>query len=340
MNRLAQRSPIPPVLPEPRLAALDLGTNNCRLLIARPTGGGFAVRDSFSRIVRLGEGLASSGQLAEHAMARTIGALKICARLMAKHRVSQARCVTTEACRRAANGGVFIRRAHAATGIRLEILDHQEEARITLLGCAPLIEPSADHVLMVDIGGGSTELVWLDRRAGGVLRCVASVPLGVVTLTEAFTDQPDRPTFEAMIDHVAEAFLAIERTYGIRAQTRDQRVQLLGTSGTVTTLAAVLLELPRYDRNRIDGLAMAPAELSAVADRLRDLDHAARLAHPCIGPGRADLVLAGCAILEAILRCWPVATLRVADRGLREGLLQGLIGRTLEQVLATPALPA
>jgi exopolyphosphatase/guanosine-5'-triphosphate,3'-diphosphate pyrophosphatase len=320
----------------PAMAALDLGTNNCRLLVARPLGEGFEVIDSFSRIVRLGEGVAGSGRLAERAMARTLAALRICARIMARHQTGLVRCVATEACRRAVNGIDFLARVRRSTGIELEILPNEEEARLALLGCLPLIDPDADRVLLIDIGGGSTELLWLDRQAGlgtGMLRCAVSVPVGVVALTEAYTPEPDAATFDAMVRHVQSLLVPIEAVYRLRLSAAGARVQMLGTSGTVTTLAAVLLDLPRYDRRRIDGLQVDAAAIAAVSERLRRMDNAQRAAHPCIGPGRADLVVAGCAILEAIMRCWPAPALRVADRGLREGILHGLMGRTLEQAL-------
>jgi exopolyphosphatase / guanosine-5'-triphosphate,3'-diphosphate pyrophosphatase len=321
----------------PVLAALDLGTNNCRLLVARPYAGGFQVVASFSRIVRLGEGVAATGRLNERAMARTIAALKICARIMARHEVARVRCVATEACRRAVNGVAFLRRVRRVTGIALEILPQEQEAELAMLGCLPLVDPEAEQVLLVDIGGGSTEILWLDRSPPGdglLRRCSASVPIGVVSLSESFASQPDPATFAAMVRQVADLLAPIERAHGIGAALRGARAQMLGTSGTVTTLAAVLLDLPRYDRRAVDGLQLDPATLIAVSRQLRAMDNAARAAHPCIGEGRADLVVAGCAILEAILRCWPVASLRVADRGLREGMLYGLMGRTLARALA------
>lgn len=327
------------------MAALDLGTNNCRLLIARPDGDGrgFEVIDSFSRIVRLGEGVAASGRLSERAMARTIAALKICARLMARHRVTRARCVATEACRRAANGPEFLERVNRLTSIDLEVLVHQDEVGLALLGCLPLIDPAADHVLLIDIGGGSTELAWLDRGVADPadsLCCAESLPIGVVSLTEMFSSDPDEASFEAMVRHVQSLLAPIETTHRFRALMDGTQLQMLGTSGTVTTLAAVFLDLPRYDRREIDGLVVDPDAMALVAANLRRMGNGARTAHPCIGPGRADLVVAGCAILEAILQYWPADTLRVADRGPREGILHSLMGRTLEGALAATACRA
>ena len=324
---------------DPVLAALDLGTNNCRLLIARPANEarGFEVIDSFSRIVRLGEGLVGSGELSERAMGRTLAALKVCARLMQRQGVNRARCVATEACRRAANGTSFLKRVMAATGIDLDVLTYQDEVGLALLGCVPLIDPAADHVLLIDIGGGSTELAWLDRTSGaaaGSVRCVQSLPVGVVSLTEMFSSEPDPETFEGMVRHVERLLTPIEAAHRLRDRADGARLQMLGTSGTVTTLAAVLLDLPRYDRSAIDGLVVDLPSITGVSRRLRRMSNVARASHPCIGPGRADLVVAGCAILQAISDTWPADSLSVADRGLREGILHSLMGRTLEASLA------
>jgi exopolyphosphatase/guanosine-5'-triphosphate,3'-diphosphate pyrophosphatase len=338
MTDFAAADPVTPCVST--LAALDLGTNNCRLLVARPRGDEFTIVDSFSRIVRLGEGVASSGRLSERAMARTIAALRVCARIMQRRRVGPARCVATEACRRAVNGADFLARVRRATGIDLEILPNEQEARLALLGCLPLIDPAADHVLLVDIGGGSTELLWLERGADGVggrLRCATSLPVGVVALSEANAPEPDAVDYEAMVRHVQTLLGPVESAHGLRGAFSGARVQLLGTSGTVTTLAAVLLDLPRYDRRRIDGLTLDIGAIAAVSERLRTMDNRSRASHPCIGAGRADLVVAGCAILEAILRSWPADSLRVADRGLREGILHGLMGRSLERSIEIPA---
>jgi exopolyphosphatase/guanosine-5'-triphosphate,3'-diphosphate pyrophosphatase len=318
-----------------RLAALDLGTNNCRLLIAEPRDDGFVVVDSFSRIVRLGEGLARSDRLGEPAMARTLSALSVCARIIARHRARRARCVATEACRRAVNGAEFIARVARVTGLRLEILSHDEEARLAMLGCLPLVEPEAEQVLMVDIGGGSTEIMWLDRFAppgeSGPGAAI-SLPLGVVTLTESFAGELDPAYYDEMVGVVRRK---LEHLCGDAALARGggPRTQMLGTSGTVTTLAAVHLGLRRYDRRKVDGLSLPFSAIESVGRRLRTLDNAARAVHPCIGNGRADLVVAGCAILDAVHALWPVERLRVADRGLREGILSALIGHSLSRAL-------
>lgn len=328
-----------------RLAALDLGTNNCRLLIAELRAEGLVIVDSFSRIVRLGEGLAATGTLSEAAMDRTISALRICARMIARHRVAIGRCVATEACRRAANGGAFLQRVARATGLQLEILPQDDEARLAMLGCLPLLDPLADQVLVVDIGGGSTEIMWLDRRApagSGEPGQAVSLPMGVVTLSERFGPQLGTPLHQRadssdfylpMVAHVAGQLAAERAAFRLPGASAGHDVQMVGTSGTVTTLAAVHLGLKRYDRRRVDGISLPFSAVDTVSAWLRDQDDASRAAHPCIGQGRADLVVAGCAILAAIHQVWPVEYLRVADRGVREGILAALTGNTLHQLL-------
>jgi exopolyphosphatase/guanosine-5'-triphosphate,3'-diphosphate pyrophosphatase len=320
----------------PVLAALDLGTNNCRLLVARETADGFEVVDSFSRIVRLGEGLAYTGRLSERAMARTIAALRVCRSIMVRRGVTRARCVATEACRRADNGPAFVERVYRLTGIRLEVLDQEEEASLALLGCLPLVDHEARHLLMIDIGGGSTELMWLDRSRpsseGGTVSL--SLPLGVVTLSESFGSEPDPERYDRMVAFVAQRLNGYEQMQQFAHRSLQGSTQVLGTSGTVTTMAAIHLGLRRYDRRRVDGTMLEYGVLDAVGRHLRTLTNAERAAHPCIGKGRADLVVAGCAILDAVCRVWPIERLHVADRGVREGILNGLIGRDLQQLRA------
>jgi exopolyphosphatase/guanosine-5'-triphosphate,3'-diphosphate pyrophosphatase len=311
-------------------AAVDLGTNNCRLLVARPADGGFRVIDAFSRVVRLGEGLASSGILSESAMGRTLEALAICAAKMRRRGVTITRAVATEACRRAGNCGDFIDRTRRATGIRLEIISTAEEARLALDGCAPLLTSDPPFALVFDIGGGSTELNWLEIDANNNVTVLGSVslPCGVVTLSERYgAGRIGSSEYEAMVDEVTAALDSFEARHRIGPKVARGMVQMLGTSGTVTTLAGVHLGLERYQRAVIDGYTLDFGAIATVSRRLADMECADRAALPCIGPERADLVVAGCAILEAICRLWPVGRVRVADRGLREGILFRLMGR-------------
>ncbi len=317
-------------------AALDLGTNNCRLLVARgkarrEANASFRVIDAFSRIVRLGEGLAANGCLCEPAMARTIDALKICAGKVALHRVSGARYIATEACRRAANCADFMGRVLRETGIVLEIISAEEEARLVVAGCAPLLDRRVPYALVFDIGGGSTELVWLrmrDGRSEPEIIDSVSLPHGVVTLSDRYGGREvSGATYAAMVEEIHAALRAVEERHGIRRSIAEGSVQMLGSSGTVTTLAAVHLQLPHYSRSRVDGVTVSFENLDRASRLLAGQTHDERARHPCIGVERADLVLAGCAILEAICRLWPVGKLRVADRGIREGILSGLVRR-------------
>ena len=309
-------------------SALDLGTNNCRLLVAKPARQGFRIVDSFSRIVRLGEGVRSAGRLSEAAMSRTIEALKICARKMDRHQVSRARNVATEACRRAKNGAEFLARVEAETGIRLDIIDSHEESRLALDGCASLLDFDNRHALVFDIGGGSTELIWLDLedRTKPERLAWTSLDCGVVTLAERFGSGRIEPeVYASMLGHVREMLDPFEHEHRLSRVLATGSVQMLGTSGTVTTVAGVHLDLPRYDRSKVDGLWLTADEIDHAARRLALMDYAERAAHPCIGRGRADLVVAGCAILQAIMLTWPADRVRVADRGVREGLLRALV---------------
>ena len=321
----------------PTYAALDLGTNNCRLLVARPTRRGFHVVDAFSRIIRLGEGVHATGALSDDAMSRTFDALKVCAAKMARHDVQRSRLVATEACRIASNGAGFVDRVRQDLGMRIEILSREIEAQLAVSGCAPLIDETCDHALVFDIGGGSSELVWLDlsRRTSNWRRSLAdrleatdcivawtSLPVGVVSLAEKFGGHHvDREGFEAMVDAVIELLAPFEAEQRFRERIADGKVHFLGTSGTVTTVAGIQLKLARYDRNRVDGCWLAADDVRRVTYDLLDQTYEQRVAQPCIGKDRADLVLAGCAILEALMRMWPARRLRVADRGLREGIL-------------------
>ena len=320
----------------PSYAALDLGTNNCRLLVAAPTMRGFRVVDAFSRIVRLGEGLSKGGRLAEDAMGRAIDALTVCRDKIVGHSVRRARMIATEACRQAENGGEFISRVEDKTGMRLEIVSRETEAALAAVGCANLIDRQADAVVVFDIGGGSTELVLIDLKdarsrapwfIADHIVAWTSLPIGVVSMAEKFGTHNVTPElFEAKVAFVEEALSRFPGLTALDAKA-PENLHLLGTSGTVTTIAGVHLGLPRYDRRRVDGVWMDPEDITRVNTNLLHMTDAERRDNACIGKDRADLVLAGCAIFEAIRRHWPDAPVRVADRGLREGILLKLMAR-------------
>ncbi len=309
--------------------ALDLGTNNCRLLIATPAAAGFSVVDAFSRIVRLGERLAQTGRLSEEAMDRTIEALRVCANKLRWRNVERVRLVATEACRMAENGPAFIARVKAETGLRLEIIDRETEAGLAAVGAEPLVDQLAETALVFDIGGGSTEVLWM-RRAGARFETVAwtSLAAGVVTISERFGGGMDvtPDSFAAMRDHLRPMLRDFAgRVSAANGGAPPVPSHLLGTSGTVTTIAGVQLGLQRYDRARVDGCWLDSDDIGAVTSRLLHLTYEQRAANPCIGRERADLVLAGCAILEEIRLAFPAQRIRVADRGLREGILTMLM---------------
>lgn len=317
--------------------ALDLGTNNCRLLIAKPTPDGFRILDSFSRIVRLGEGLSLTGHLNEDAISRTLDALAVCRSKLDARSVSRSLLVATEACRSAANGPAFVARVKDELGLELTVVDRQTEATLAASGSAGLADPQASAVILFDIGGGSSEIVWLENAQGseGVsgersdaisrrMRSWTSLPLGVVTLADRFGGHDvDEACFEAMVDFVARS-MADFVAETLEAD-RCSRFHLLGTSGTVTTVAGFFLGLSRYDRRQVDGLWMSFDDVTRAIAALKRMPFHARVAQGCIGPDRADLVLAGCAILEAIRRAFPCDRLRIADRGLREGILMTMM---------------
>jgi len=309
--------------------AIDLGTNNCRLLIARPSEGGFTVIDAFSRIVRLGEGLSHTGELSQHAMDRAVGALGVCGDKLRRRNVSLSRSVATEACRRAKNGREFADRVRNETGIVLDIIDPAEEARLAVLGCHKLLEPGDGPALIFDIGGGSTELVLVDQEEGTPrIRAWWSAPWGVVSLTESegreALEGPDRlKAYKRMRERARRAF----SNFATMLPEKREGIRLLGTSGTVTTLASVHLALPSYDRRAVDGLHVPIEAMQNISGMIAGMDYGERSSLPCIGNERADLVVAGCAILEAIMEIWPAKNLGVADRGIREGILRSLMAR-------------
>ena len=321
-------------------AALDLGTNNCRLLVATPSQRGFRVVEAYSRIVRLGEGLSQTGKLSDAAMERSMAALKVCAEKIRRRKAIKIKAVATQACRGADNGAAFVQRVVEETGLRLQIITPREEAQLSVAGCMSLFDREADAALVVDVGGGSTELSWVDLKGEGLdakprqfaawklpIKAWLSIPVGVVTLAERFPegDRVEEGWFRAMVDDVKVRIEAFQHAEPMREVFESGRAHLVGTSGAITSLAGLHLGLQRYDRNVVDGLWMDRKDCEAAADRLLGLTAAERALEPCIGADRADLVLAGAAILQAVQELWPCSRVRVADRGLREGLLMSLM---------------
>ena len=325
-------------------AALDLGTNSCRMLIARPVGNQFHVVDSFSKAVQLGQGLEATGRLSRASISRTVQALQICRRKIEEHGVKRMRLVATEACRRAKNSRDFMRLVRRETGLPLEIIAAEEEARLAVIACAPLVEAKTEQLLVVDIGGGSTELVWIDvsqvapeERVSAIMRLSdgftrpdgsaraarvvdwISVPLGVATLKDQFSDVDDDAARFALMSWFFEEKLADFSPY--TSGSPREGFQIVGTSGTVTTVAACHLGLKRYDRTKVDGLTMSSTQIDAVIRTYLTLGPEGRRNDPRIGRDRHTLIMSGAAILQALMRVWPTDKMSVADRGLREGLL-------------------
>jgi exopolyphosphatase/guanosine-5'-triphosphate,3'-diphosphate pyrophosphatase len=266
-------------------------------------------------------------------MERTLAALRVCADKLMRRNVYLARSVATEACRRAENGPEFIERVREETGIALDIISAREEARLAVLGCHVLLEDGVGPAMIFDIGGGSTELVLIEST-DTVPRILdwQSVPWGVVSLTESCG--PEGNTLEERLERyrimhglVSDSFADFAKRVAPARESAGQTgpLRLLGTSGTVTTLASLHLELPQYDRRMVDGLIVPAESMRGISARLSSMSIEERREVNCIGRERADLVVAGCAILESILDLWPAARLGVADRGIREGILRSLI---------------
>jgi exopolyphosphatase/guanosine-5'-triphosphate,3'-diphosphate pyrophosphatase len=323
----------------PLFAALDLGTNNCRLLIATPSTRGFRIVDAYSRIVRLGEGLSQTGHLADAAMERALSALAVCAAKIERRGVSRIRAVATQACRAAANGAGFVEKVERETGLRLTIITPREEAQLAVAGCLNLIDHASRAALVLDVGGGSTEMSWLDLTGPRLdiaprrmahwrlpIKAWLSVPIGVVTLAEQFPEREGgREWFRSMVEAMKVEISRFTHADDFRDTFDAGEAHIVGTSGAITSLAGIHLRLRRYERAKVDGLWMTREECDEVTRRLGDLRVEERAAEPCIGPDRADLVMAGAAILTAVQEMWPCRRVRVADRGLREGLLLSLM---------------
>jgi len=321
----------------PTYAALDLGTNNCRLLVARPSGDSFKVIDSYSRAVRLGNGLAATGRLSDDSMQAAIEALTVCAKKMKARRVKRWRCVATEACRKAENGQEFLNRVKSEAGINLEIISARVEARLAVMGCLNLVDTTKDVVLVIDIGGGSTELSWVDVRRlrdpknkvrvhRPPISAWASMPIGVVTLSERVPETEDRAIwYEAMKQVVRDEIVKAGCATRFTNSFKDGKGHLIGTSGTITSLAGIHLKLPYYQRDKVDGLWLRSSDAVRVARDMASRSPAERAMEPCIGEDRSKLLVAGCAITDVLCEMWPSKMVRVADRGLREGMLMGLM---------------
>lgn len=342
-NSLGNKSP---KKDHPLYAAIDLGTNNCRLLIARPVDEGFKVIDSYSKVVRLGVGLESTGLLSKESIINAVDALYVCAKKIKTHRVKRWRCVATEACRKALNGKYFLDRVKKETGLSLEIISPRVESRLAVMGCINLIDTTKNVALVVDIGGGSTELSWVDVRRlkdenlstkiyRPPISAWASLPIGVVTLSERIPELNDRALwYENMKTVVRDEINKSNCKNRFVNIFNEGKGHIIGTSGTITSLAGIHLKLPYYQRDKVDGLWLRTSDAIKVSRYMSSLSPLERAKEPCIGEERANLLVAGCAITDVICEIWPSKIIRVADRGLREGMLMGLMQQKQKVTIA------
>lgn len=309
------------------IAAIDLGSNTCRLLVARPDETAYKVVDSFSRVVRLGSGIQSAGVLSEDAINRAIDALKVCAGKLEKYAIKKIRAVATEACRQARNQNAFIHRVKQETGIELEVISEFEEARLALKGCRGLVKPESKYILGFDIGGCSTEVMWAHNQGEpGKSRVIdwISIPYGVVSLVDACGGD-SLEFYDDIRKKISRELKQIRDHELIKQEVEAENVQTIGSSGTTTTIAALYLDLPRYDRSKVDGTSLPVSSLHSIADKLRNMTSRERASKSCIGPGRSDVVIGGLAILQGICDTWPITSVTVADRGVRDGILSDLL---------------
>lgn len=306
-------------------AAIDLGTNSCRLVIAQPTPSSFKVVETFSKITRLGEGIINGNMLAKTAIKRTVSALKVCSAIMNEYQpMIRSRFVATAACRRALNCQEFEKIVKRETKLNMEVISSKEEARLAVVGCMPLLSRTIKRALVFDIGGGSTEisLARITESGKTYIEGFVSLPYGVVTISEAFpAHDMTKLAYDTIIERTHKILREFEDKYKITEAIRNQEIQVIGTSGTVTVLGAVHLGLPRYNRAAVDGISLSGEELDKVIKRIKNMEHEGRCKHSCIGKTKADLTISGCAIVEALCSFWPILEVTIADRGIREGIL-------------------
>lgn len=310
-------------------AAIDLGTNSCRLVIATPTPSSFRIVETFSKITRLGEGIINNNELSHTAIRRTVNALRVCAGVLEEYApIVKARYVATAACRRAKNCRYFMDLVKKETGLNIEIISPQEESRLAVVGCVPLLNRNIKRALVFDIGGGSTEvsLARMSNSGRTIIEGFVSLPYGVVTVSEAFPEHEMTDlAYNTIIERTHKILAEFEEKYHISEDIKNQKIQVLGTSGTVTVLGAVHLNLTRYNRSAVDGLALSAQDVDKTISKIKRMGDEGRKKHACIGMQKADLTIAGCAIIEGLMSFWNVSEITIADRGIREGILLDLM---------------
>lgn len=310
-------------------AAIDLGTNSCRLVVATPTTTSFRVVETFSKVVRLGEGIIQDNELSPRAMKRTLHALKVCRGVIDEYMpITASRFVATAACRRAKNVSSFVEMVKRDTGIELEVISSKEEARLSVVGCLPLLNRNIKRVLVFDIGGGSTQISLARVTDFGktFIEGFVSLPYGVVTISEAFAGhEMSKLEYSTVVERTQSILAEFEEKHQINEAILNQEIQVIGTSGTVTVIGAVHLRLPRYNRSAVDGIAISASDINFTINKIKTMGVEGRCKHPCIGQSKSDLTVAGCAIIEALTTFWPISEITVADRGIREGILLDLM---------------
>ncbi|MBR2136421.1 MAG: Ppx/GppA family phosphatase [Alphaproteobacteria bacterium] len=310
-------------------AAIDLGTNSCRLVIAQPTPSSFHVVETFSKITRLGEDIIHGNMLTKPAVKRTLAALRVCRAIIDEYSpIIRMRFVATAACRRALNGKEFEEAVERETGLDMEVISSKEEARLAVVGCMPLLNRMLKRALVFDIGGGSTEisLARVTETGKTFIEGFVSLPYGVVTISEAFPGKEmTNLAYNTIVDRTQKILQEFEEKYHIAEAIKNQEIQVIGTSGTVTVLGAVHLNLPRYNRAAVDGIALSGADVEKVINRIKNMGYEGRCRHSCIGKQKADLTISGCAIIEALYSFWSISEITIADRGIREGILLDMI---------------
>lgn len=303
-----------------RVATIDLGTNTVRLLVVDlARDGSWRTVDHHQRVTRLGEGLTATGVLGTAPMKRTAEVVAEYVERALTAGARDVRIVATSAVRDAANGRAFAAMVGRATGRRVEVVSGEEEARLTVLGVQHALPSLTGTIVAFDIGGGSTEYI---RASNGAVAGAVSLRLGVVPLTERFpfTGGVDWHAYALLARHVAER---LEHEVPV-ALVESPVDHLVGTAGTVTTLAALDLGLAAYDAGRVQGHRLTRASVDALLERLGALSVAERAALPCLEPGRADLIIPGIAIVAATMDRFRRDTLVVSDWGLREGIVADL----------------
>jgi len=301
----------------PVVAAIDCGTNSTRLLV---TDGSRAV-ERLMRITRLGEGVDGTGRLSPDAIARTVSVLREFRSAMDRDGVQAVRMSATSAVRDASNREQFMAAAEDVVGIRPEVLSGMEEGRLAFAGATAELDPSNGPFLVVDIGGGSTELVvGRDEPVG-----VESMDVGCVRITEKFLHH-DPPRPEELSDALMEVRDQLEDAVRAVPELNDAQ-QMIGLAGTVTTVAAVELGLTEYDRDRIHHFWLTRAAAEDVFRTLATESRAARLGNPGLEEARADVIVGGCVVLVAVLRYFDLSGCLVSESDILDGLASSLLHR-------------